>query len=165
MASSTLGSNSPGKGVGGVTRRLCSEIEGSVRGCQCNMRCRGLVQGVSEAHRSVGRPKRWPIGAVVCGDPRGIRWGSPRDPQPKVGIRVISVPVFTGDPPAELQAFIILISEKGERKERAGRGARGGQWRRWGGGILEFYKHRGRAMEIITTTRSCLSQTGPGCWL
>ena len=54
------------------------------------------------------------------------------------------------------------------------------------GGVLEFYRRRGRAfyarrriivqafaltraimwsMEIITTTRSGLSQTGPGWWL
>ena len=76
-------------------KAVCADVNAT---CDVEALCRGI----SEAHRSVGRPERRPIGAVVCGDPRGIRWGSPRDPQPKMGIRFIYIQFFTRDPPAEL---------------------------------------------------------------
>ena len=63
---------------------------------------------------SVGSTQRKrPIGTSETWDRVGIRWGSPWDPVLKNGIRLFSVPFFTGDPVAELGAYIILISNKG----------------------------------------------------
>ena len=86
-------------------KKICDEINGTLDVAE--------VFWSELPSSSIGR-------GVVCQsesrDPEGIRWGSPWDPGPQMGIRVKSTPFVAGDPPDELCPYIILIRKKKFRR-------------------------------------------------